>query len=238
MRGEGVRCRLSRVPGETSKGVLDHAITLPAVLGDIDVTEEAQHTEFLTVSGGQFSQGQLGRRARMLRSIDLEGLALEWNASWLIERGLNPVKVRNTLEGVLRSRQPFELLLTLREGDSAATELRMSATVRSWKWTLKQGERDTRYYQLTIREWRPLHSQRRGTHEGRKPGVRFPTTTRLKASDTLESLAHEFYGRYSLWRHIRDANGISKRFGQRTPLVSLARYKVGSRVKLPKIRAR
>jgi nucleoid-associated protein YgaU len=74
--------------------------------------------------------------------------------------------------------------------------------------------------------------------ESRKPGVKFPTTVKIKSSDTLQSLAHEFYGRYEFWRDIRDDNGISKKFGQNTRLVTLPKYKVGSKIKLPKIKVK
>lgn len=237
---EGVRCRLSRIPGETPKGVLDAALVMPALLGDIEIEEEAQHTEYSTVSAGQFSQGaQGGSTARMLRAITLEGLTLEWDASWLVEHGQDPETVRGALAAILRSKKPVELLLTLRPTDaSASPELRMNVTFRTVKRVLKAGEGDTRYYTIGIKEWRDPTVERRGTKEGRKPGVKFPTTHPLKSTDTLNSLAHEYYGRYEFWRDIRDDNGISKKFGQNTHLIDLAKYKVGSKIKLPKIKVK
>lgn len=234
---DGVRCRLSRIPGETPKGVLDAPLTLPAVIGALEVEEEAQHSEYTTVSAGQFSQGaQGGGDARMLRALSLEALTLEWDAKWLVEHGLDPEVVRGSLYAILRSKKPVEMLLILDPNDAASAEERWNITFRSVSRVMREQEPDTRYYTIGIKEWRDPSVQRRGSKEGRKPGVKFPATHELTDTDTLQSLSHEFYGRYDFWRDIRGANGISTRFGQNTPLVTLSRYKVGSNVKLPKIK--
>lgn len=236
---QGIRCRLSRIPGETPKGVLDSPLTLPAVLGKIEVEEEAQHTEYSTVSAGQFSQGaQGGSDARMLRSLTLEALTLEWDAKWLTEHGLDSDAVRGSLYAILRSKKAVEMLLILDPSDPSSTEERWNVTFRSVQRVLREQEPDTRYYTIAIKEWRDPSVERRGSKEGRKPGVKFPATHALTDTDTLQSLSHEFYGRYDFWRDIRDANGISKRFGQNTRLVTLSRYKVGSNIKLPKIKVK
>lgn len=237
---EGLRCRFSRIPGETPKGVVDHPVYMPALLGNLDVDEEAQHAEYTTVSAGQFSQGaQGGSVARMLRSLEVEGLTLDWDAEWLVDSGQDPAKVRGALYAILRSKKPVELMLTLAGSDpSIEPELHIFCTFRAVKRVMREQQPDTRYYSITIKEWRSPNVERRGTKEGRKPGVKFPTTVKLKSSDTLHSLAHEYYGRYEFWRDIRNANGISTRFGQNTPLVDLAKYKIGSKIKLPKIKVK
>lgn len=236
---EGLRCRLTAIPGETPKGILSKPMTLPALLGNLEVEEEAQHSEYTTVSAGQFSQGaQGGTTARMLRSLSLEALTLTWDAAWLVEADVEESDVRGALFAILRSKKPVEMLVTLDEDVSADAELRMDVTFRSVRRVIRAKEVDTRYYTLTIKEWRDPSTKRRGSSkQGRKPGVRFPTTTKLKSASTLSSLAQEFYGRADYWRDIRDANGISKKFGQNTPLVSLSRFKVGSTIKLPRVTA-
>ena len=233
---EGIRVRLSRVAGETPRRVLDHPLVLPATMGTLSIEEESLHTEYTTVSAGQFSQGaQGGSVARQLRTTDIETLTLTWDAAWLVRRGLDPERVRRELEAVLRSHKAVELLVTL--GDGGPPELRVYCTLRTIKRELRPGETDTRYYTVSIKEWRDPSVKRRGQKEGRKPGVTFPLTVKLKATDTLHSLAHEYYGRYEFWRDIRDANGSPKRFGQNTPLVKLGRFKVGSKIKMPIIQS-
>lgn len=236
---EGARCRFSRIPGQTPKGVLDSSLTLPAVIGNLELEEEAQHTDYTTLSAGQFSErAQGGTVARMLRAINVEGLTLDWSAAWLVEQGLTAEAVKGALAQVLRSKKPVEMLLMVGTDPTVEPMVRMNVTFRGLKWTLRTQENDTRYLNLTIKEWRDASVERKGTVEGRKPGVKFPATHALNKTDTLQSLAHEFYGTYSLWRDIRDANGISKKFGQKTPLVKLDRYKTGSIIKLPKIKAK
>jgi nucleoid-associated protein YgaU len=231
---EGARCRFMRIPGETPKGILDQPMVLPAVLNALELTEESHHTEYETVQAGQFSQGnQGGSVARMLRAIQLEGLVLGWDAPWLVEAGVSEDEVRAMLAAVLRSHKPVEMLLLIDEASPAF--VRMDVTFRSLSLTSKPGEPDTTYFTVQVKEWRDPRVERKGNREGRKPGVRFPTTVELNDTDTLESLAHEYYGTYSSWRAIREANGISTKFGQSTPLVTLPAYKVGSRIKLPKI---
>lgn len=236
-RGEGLRVRFARVPGETPADVLRSPLWLPAVIGNFTFEESALHSEYDTVSAGQFSSPAQGdETARQLRTTDLDTLTVEWDPSWLVQRGLDPARVRRDLYAILRSKKPVELLATLQLGnDDVDPELRMRVTIRSIRREMRSGEADTRYYTLSLSEWRDPSIERRGHQESRKPGVKLPTTHRLDANDTLQSLAHEFYGRYDRWRWIRDANGISpKSAGAKTTLVHLVRYKVGSKVKIPK----
>lgn len=236
---EGLRCRFSAIEGETPKGILGASLVMPAVLGNLEVEEEAQHAEYTTVSDGQFSQGaQGGQTARMLRAVTLEGLTLTWDAKWLVASGQDPEAVRGQLLAILRSKRAVSMLLTVGRPPTSSPELRMDVTFRSVRRTMKAGETDTRYFNVSIKEWRDPSAKRRGSKASRKRGTKLPTTIKLTAADTLQSLAHSYYGSYSDWRDIRDANGISTKFGQSTPIVSLPRYKVGSTLKIPKIKVK
>lgn len=236
--GEGLIARFDRIPGASAKGVLDEPLRLPAVLGNVSVEEEAHHVEFETIAGGQFSQpGQGGSGARQLRGLNLEALTLDYDAEWLVESGQDPEDVKAMLYAILRSKKPVTMVLVVKWGEPKPM-VRMNVTFRSVHEELRQQENDTRYFQIAIKEWRAQSVERKGEKEGRKPGVKFPTTVALKETDTLQSLAHEYYGRYEFWRDIRDANGISKKFGQNTRIVSLSAYSVGSRLKLPKIKVK
>jgi LysM repeat protein len=232
---EGAIARFDAIKGVTGKGVLDEPLRLPAVLNTITVSEEAAHTEYDTVSAGQFSMpSQGGASARKLRGLDLETLTVSYPARFLVERNLDADDVRDRLFAILRSKKPVMLTLVVRWGEPKPL-VRMSITFRSISEELRPGESDTRYFTITIKEWRDTSVDRKSSKASRKPGVTLPTTHKLSATDTLESLAFEYYGSYGDWRAIRDANGISKRFGQAVALVKLGRYKVGSTVKVPRL---
>lgn len=226
MAVEGLRVRLSRVKGLTAKGVLPSAIYLPVVLGPFNFTEEAQHEEYQTHRAGQFSvPGQGPSTARQLRDLTLETLTLDWHARWLIEYK-DPQDVRRALYAVLRSRSPVELLAILRWGDGPE-ELRMLVTLRSLARELRPGEADTRYYSLGLREYRKTEADKRKLDDV------LPTTHRLTATDTLESLSAKYYRTTSGWAQIARANGMHK-WGRRTELWKHPKFKVGDRIKIPK----
>lgn len=231
---EGLLARFDRIDGVTAKGLLTKPLTLPAVLNNVAVDEEAAHSEYDTVSAGTFSQEALGgTTARKLRAVELEALTLSYDAAFLVSSGQDDETIEQELMQVLRSKKAVTLTLTLPWGNTGVF-LRMNVTLRSVRKEMKAQEPDARYFTVSIREWRDAKVGRRSSHsKGRKTGVTLPTTHKLTAADTLESLAKDFYGRYDEWRTIRDANGISKKFGQSTPLVKLGRYKKGSTIKIP-----
>jgi hypothetical protein len=200
MRGEGLRVRLRRIPGETPKNVLRSALILPAVMRGFSWTEEAQHAEYDTVRAGQFSQPAMGpATARQLRTVDdVETLTVEWDAPWLVEQGLDPDDVYRDLFAVLRSRRAVELLVTPKFTERSV--LRMNVTIR----------------------------------RGAGRSTTLPTTHKLTADDTLHSLAQHYYHSALAAVDIARANGIGK-WGRKTPLVKMHRFKVGSKVKIPKL---
>lgn len=229
-RGEGLRVRLSRIPGETPKTVLAQPLILPAVMRNFGWSEEALHSEYDTVRAGQFSQPALGpATARRLRAVDdVETLTVEWDAPWLVERGIDPDRVYDELFGVLRSRKPCELLVTPKFGPERPL-LRMDITIRSIAPQMREGEADTIYYVLRWSEWRRAEGKRRGAG---KP--KLPTTHKLTATDTLYSLSMRYYYSARGADVIASANAI-KGWGKKTPLVQMQRYKVGSKLKVPKL---
>jgi nucleoid-associated protein YgaU len=243
-RGPGLRVRLTALPGITPKGVLTQPLYLPVVLGPFSFSEEADHREYTTVSAGEYSVPAAGpASARRLRSTSLETLTVDWHnyARWLVNPSLTPREARSELYRVLRSRQPFELLAILQLGSDEPEELRMKATLRAINRELRPGETDTRYYSLELREWRDASMERRGRgrREGHRSvsthrGERLPTTHRLTAETTLHSLSRNHYGVASGWRIIARENGI-KNWGPATPIVQSKRWKVGDKVKIPKV---
>lgn len=230
-RGEGLRVRLSKVPGETPRDVLREPIILPAVLDGFGWTEEFLHTEYSTVRAGQFSQAAMGpTTARQLRGVDdVNTLTVEWDPPWLVEQGQDPKDVHDTLFAIGRSRRPVELLCTPKFGPERPL-LRMDVTFRSIAVQMKRGEPDALYYVVRITEWRSASGERKG--EGR--GEQLPTTHKLTATDSLYSLAMHYYHSAGGATDIARANGI-KAFGKKTPLIKYPRFKVGSKIKIPKL---
>lgn len=229
---EGLRVRLSRIRGETPKGILRQPLYLPAVMRGFGWTEEFSHVEYDTVSAGQFSQAAQGpKSARQLRQLDdIETLTLKWDPVWLVEQGLDPKKVYDELFGVGRSRAPVQLYAAPRFPGETKGFVRMNVTVRSISVQLREREPDTRYFVLRIVEWRSNEVERR---RAGKAGDRLPTTHILTATDTLYSLSQHYYHYAGGTGTIAAANGI-KGFGKKTPLVKHKRLKVGTKIKIPK----
>lgn len=238
--GEGVVVRLAPIKGVTPASALSSRLWFPAIIGDWDLAETALHNEYDTLSGGHFSQPAMGpASARQLRTTSLNTLTVDFDPPWFVAFGQDPYAIRERIGEVLRARKPVHLLMYVTPTRGRRPELDAHVTLRQVTRTLRQGEPDTRYLAVDISEWRDPSVGRRGSspnRHSRKKGVELPTTHALSATDSLESLARDFYGSYSHWRRIRDANGISKRFGQKTPIVSLpGKWKVGTKIKIPSI---
>lgn len=228
-----MRVRFARIPGETPKTVLRKALFLPATIGAIGVTEEAQHTEYDTIRAGQFSQPAQGPvTARRLRSVDdIETLTVEWDPVWLVERGQDPADVRRQLYAILRSRRGVELLMTPKLGETGAEFIRFAVTIRAISMQIRRGEPDTVYFTLKLSEWRNAAIKRKG--QGTR-GSKLPTTHRLTAQDTLHSLSQLYYLTSAHGRLIAKANKI-KGVGLSTRLVLMKRFKVNSKIRIPKL---
>lgn len=226
-----LRVRLSRIAGETPRGVLDSPLYLPAVLGDFTVAEEASHTEYETHRAGRFSVAAGGTAtARQLRTVDLQALTIDWQASWAT--WTDPREVMNELSAVLRSRRPCELFAIQQWG--APSELRMHVTLRRLERTLRPGEADTRYWSIAISEWRNPRTRRASADS---PRARWPKTYALKAgsaftSVTLMDLSETFYGYSGGWSVIGGANGLAA-WGPRSPISRSGLFHVGSQLVIP-----
>lgn len=233
-RGPGLRVRFAAVRGATDPKVLEEPLYLPCVIGEFGVDEEFDHRDYSTVSAGEFSVPAPGPvTARRLRSTDLETLTIDWHAyaRFLVNPHLSPAAARREITALARSRTPFELVAAVQLG--LEEELRMKATIRALRRVLRPGEADTRYYTLSLKEWRDNALERRAAGSGRTP---LPTSVNLTAQTTLISLALHFYPDVPVadgWRAIARANGITS-WGASTPLAQTARFAVGSKVQIPR----
>jgi hypothetical protein len=240
--GTGMVARFAPIKGVTPTGALDRRLWLPAMLDPYTIDETAQHNEYDTISGGHFSQPAQGdQNARQFRTLTIQAITVEFDAPWLVATGQDPEWVRSRLAEILRFKKPVQLTVTFNpHRGHPGPETEMYCTFRQLTQEVRNGEIETRYITIDLSEWRDPSTQRRGSAPtSRKKGVNLPTTHALTAKDTLSSLSFDYYGSYSFWRVIRDANGISKRFGQKTPLVSLpGRWKVGLKIKIPALGAK
>lgn len=232
-RADGLRVRLARIPGETPKDVLHSPLYLPAVLHSFGWSESFSHSEYDTVRAGQFSQPAQGpATARQLRVLDdVETLTVAWNPDWMVDVPLSVDQVRSDLFAIARTRKPVELTASLKSGGPLL--LRMNITIRSISVQMREGEPDTLYFTLRISEWRNATAGRRGGGSAGNPD-KLPTTHRLTATDSLHSLSMHYYHSAKGADDIARANGITG-FGYKTALVKMKRFKVGSKIKIPKI---
>lgn len=224
----GLRLRISAIPGRTPKKILRTPLYIPCVLGpDFGPEDSALHSEFDTVSAGQFSSPAGGEHAPQLKSLSFDALTLTWDAKWLVYPEVTPAEVREELDAILDSRKPVELFAFLAPHGGRA-ELRMDATLRSLNRILRHGETDTRYYSLEWKEWRAVSISR----EGANGYGNLPTTHELEKDDTLRSIASEYYGAGTMWEFLASSNGISS-WGSEDELVKLNRFKAGDKIKVP-----
>lgn len=233
----GTVVRFRPVSGVTPKSALDRKIWLPCLLGDFEVDEPANITTYDTLSAGQFSQEALGpATARQLRTGQLSSLTIDFEAPWLVVTGQDQRWLRARLYEILRAKKPVHMLIQLHPDTAGEAEFVGTVQFTAVNKVLKQGEHDTRYLTITFQEWRDPLVKRRHEGKGRKKGVELPTTHKLRTTDTLHSLSKEFYGTYSHWRNIRDANGMPHKFGAKTLITKLGgHFKVGYKIKIPKV---
>lgn len=226
----GLRVRLKRVRDLTPKNVLRHPLYLPCLIGPEFVqVKTAGHTEWETVSAGQFSQGWAGKKAPTLDDLSFDSLSLTWDADWLTNPETGPLEMKRELDRILASRQPFHMSVFLLP--HGVSEARGLYTLRMVERRLPRGEPDTRYYSLQFKEFREA-SQRRRTN---RKSERLPVRHVVRDGDTLRKLAQRYYGDGSLWDVIASVNGIA-RWGSEDDLTKIARFKKnGARITIPKI---
>lgn len=238
--GFGLVARFSPIKGVTPANVLARNIWMPCVLNTLTVSETALHNEYDTLSAGHFSQAAMGPpSATQFKTLSMDTLTLAWDAKWLVVTGQDPQAFRGALFGVLRARKAVRLMINFHPHPGSAPEFNEMVTLRSSTMDIRPGEGDTRYITVQISQWRDQSAGRRSSSAkaaSRKRGVSLPTSVKLTATDTLDSLSYEYYGRYDYWRDIRDANSMGTKVGAKTPVVNLGgRWKVGVKIQIPSV---
>lgn len=233
-RGDGLRVRLQPIEGVTPRDALARTFYFPAALGDFEFSETASHVDYRTVSGGEFSMAAAGpSTARDLRKLNLEVIAPDvlGRDPWLVDYTETFESVHRTVFDVMRWKQPVDFLASI--DLTGRAELAMDVTIRSVSRILKHAQGGYRYFSVELSEWRDTSLRRRGADKVAPTlTAQLPTTHKLASGDTAESLARQYYGHPELSVIILSENGIPK-FGRSTRLVTSAKLKVGSTVRIP-----
>lgn len=227
MSGPGLRVRLSGIPEVTHPKRLHAPLYLQnPPLDEWAIEGEGSHNDVDTATSGEFSHAGSGVK---LQTTTIDSLVVSWDAPWLTAF-VSADHVISELTAIRDSRTPFLVLATWPGG---TVELNMYCTLRRLRHSVKAGEPDTRYFSIDLKQWRDPNPERKGEGAS-KTSAKLPTTHKLKAGDTLNSLSKRYYGSYSHWRSIAGANGI-KNWGASTALVKRKGFKPGHAIKIPKI---
>lgn len=235
----GIAIRLERITGRTAAGVLDFPFYLPTTLGTFAYDEDFAHIDYETIGGDQLSAPAGGSgEAKRLKDLGLDTLTLDWDAPWLAAKGIDQDYFQNTLLKLGRSRTPFTLIAVL----DWTEELRINATLRGVHKELRHGEKDTRYWTLSLKEWNLSEVERRGAGSSGAAasvgvgGRSLPTTADVSNKTSYNTLADYFYGSATPKnaKAIRAANSFGTNWGLGTPLVFSPRWHVGDKVAIPR----
>lgn len=168
------RCRFTR------KGVLAEPMFFQcAPLDEFGWDTTFNWIDYDTVNGGQYSR----RGGRMLRTLTLSSLAIDWEAPWaknygnkrerpmdnsdFYGMGVRPEKVARRLDKLVTQGTP--IMLIVKNPDLyKRPDFQHIVTLRSVHLSEKAGEPDARYFELGITEYRAPKTPRR------KYGARHP----------------------------------------------------------------
>lgn len=221
----GLHARLAAIHDLTPKQVLRAPLLLPVMIGEeFNVEEEYAWEDFTTIGDGEHSNPPQGRSQARFTG---ETMSLIWNARWLAVPDVSPEKLLRELLRTGRHHAIFDLLIVNKPRADYA-EFSGYANIRRISRLIKRGEPDARYFSIDFAEYRSMTVGRKKHRFGSKT----PTTVKLKAADTLRSLAREYLGNEGYWRNIAQANGIGN-WGSNDPIVNSKRYKVGDLIKIP-----
>lgn len=261
-RGEGLRIQLSKIRGVTT-GDAAKVLARPyrfqcPPLDSFEIPYDTSFPSYTNYKGTEF----LGKGADQLQTITFRTLIVEYGrfvveAHWDRDR---PDRITdelvtelvNRLKRVRRAKVPFRLLAT--HSYSKTSELDISAVLESFRITEVAGEADTRYLDLSFRQWRDPVVQQRGRGEQAKTwpkylildkdkrvwaleGIVMPgrTASNLDGNDwTFAMLSKYAYGRPTLASHIMAAQSPPIRgWGAHSKIMSHKRYRKGGKIKIP-----
>lgn len=242
---EGMRITFTPIAGVTASGLFPFGkfVFQAPPLNQFEEQFAYNHNDFMTAFGGERSRPG----GAQLETISFETLWLDDGSanhapSWaLLEKAIDPLKAKAALKKILMSGSPFHLLVQHGIGNGwGQTEVDMDVTMRSFTPMEKEGEPDSRYFSIQLREWRAssVTAQRLkgqgAAHGSSKLGPHGKTLSAasLPASATLQSLSKKYYGTATHWQAIAKASGI-KGVGPTTKLRAHFAKTPSQKIKIP-----
>ena len=229
-RGGGLRVRLRRIDGLTSKKVLrtrDAYYFQCGPLEEFAVDHAHSFSDYDTISRGQYSW----KGGRQLRQVAFDTLAVDWG-NFVIEHHFDVEDMVEDLEAILNEGTPFDLLVTHNYA-SGPVELHMAATLRTLRVSERAGEPDARYLSVSFVEYREPVVSRKGKKRRRRSGRLYPVTHELGPTDTFRSLSKRYYKHVHGARVIANYNGV-RDWGMHTPIVDHPRFRPLSKITIPR----
>lgn len=241
--GEGLRLRVKRIDGITSRRLSDGALAIPMhfqcpPLEGFRVEYSHGHSDYETMGKGQISR----KGGRQLRTVSFDTVFVDWGSYTVAELpgdgDESPSQMSNAIERLIEiaeSGEPIQLTCSHEGGsfasgkiyEAALTELDMRATMRSFSHEEKAGEGDARYLAMSFTEYVDPVATRNKLGSGK----RWPKTHRLMTNDRLKDLAIQYYGNPAGWRVIAKANGF--KFGQSSRIMKMTSRKLGAKITIP-----
>jgi hypothetical protein len=245
MAGPGLHIKLSKindVPGSRRMLRRPYYFQNPP-LEEFSHGHGHESTTYMTIGRGEFSQ-RLGRR---LITVSFRTLIVEWSR-FAIRQTWDVEALTDELIEISEKGYPFRLVAT--HSYSNRPELDIEAIMTDCTPSEVAGEIDTRYFDLSFREWRdPVVD--RATKKKRSGGKHFPFTITLRKDGTytvvgekpgyfntkdeeltFAVIAKYAYGAPSRASVVARANGMTQ-WGLHTPLTQSRKYKDGGKIVVP-----
>lgn len=222
----GTRVILAPIAGITPKGLFAGQFVFQCPPTE-DVTENYNynHNDYSTAFAGDFSRdGGAQLDEITFSTLWMDDGSANHAPSWaLVKRAMSPLVAKEKLVKIQKSGAPFWLMVH-QMPLWHRYDVRMYATLRSITSMEKAGEPDARYFSMQFRQWRDARVSTRKKGKGKphgatKKGPRGTAvaTQALATSDTLYSLATNYYGTATAWSVIAKANGLTN-IGPSQPL--------------------
>jgi hypothetical protein len=219
--GPGMRLELKAIPGVTRKGLLNIPFRFQVPpLDEFRIDMSVMANDYTTIQDGTYTR--MG--GVELVSVTFDTLVTFAPAPWVIAKGMWDInKVAHRLRDIHNSRTPFRLVAW---HPGPVVELNMPATFRSLGRAERAGEPDARYLTPSFTQWRDPIQQRRDKKH-------WPRQHKLRANDTLASIARDNYGKPSEGRYIGLSNDHLHHWGVNTEIVKNKHYRAGDNIKVP-----
>lgn len=244
VRGEGMRIRLSKIPGITQGDALK-VLKVPyyfqcSPLDNFTVPTTRTFPRYTNYQGTEYLQ----RGGSILQTLAFRTIVVEYGR-YVVERDWNMERLIKNLQRIAESGWPFELLATHQYNLDA--EVQMNVVLESCIVAENAGEVDARYIDLSFVQWRAPVVVRKAIGSA----TTWPKTVVLDKNGTaklqggkgtkgwknatLAAIAIGVYRKPGLARYVGSAQKPPiLNWGLHTPLIKHPRFKKGGKLIIPK----